>query len=147
MREEALCARKKVRNGRYVAESICNHKVEGHKTVGCWALDPHSVVCDAGLHALPCQVVRSPSEVHLRALAEHCRRYAELRMLEYSCYRCRGLSVFAVLTDGVDVDAVAEELGGGCGYNVVQPVAVLCVGGSNRRVVADLRLNSRVVHT
>ena len=43
------------------------------------------------------------------------------------------------LTDWVDVHAVAQELGGGCGDDVIQPVWVLGVSRPNWRVVADLR--------
>ena len=43
------------------------------------------------------------------------------------------------LTHWVDVHAVAQELGGGCGDDVIQPVRVLGMSRPNRRVVADLR--------
>ena len=43
------------------------------------------------------------------------------------------------LTNWVDVHAVAQELGGGCGDDVIQPVRVLGVSCPNWRVVADLQ--------
>ena len=42
-------------------------------------------------------------------------------------------------TNRVDVDAVAEEFCGGGGDYVIHPLVVLCMAGTNGRVVAHLR--------
>lgn len=49
------------------------------------------------------------------------------------------------LTDGVDLNAVAQELGGGRRDNVVDPLVILCMTCADRRVVAHLQQGNKLL--